>query len=843
MLGLVGTAVISNGQAQASSGSADWPGYLFGPAHSSYNAAATSITPSNVGDLEPVWQWLPPASPNSGTTNLLASPTVVNGVVYIGDKDGEFYAINEATHLTIWSAFLGLDTPKGGCGVGDAQGIISTATVMDDPITGTETVYVNAPDGYLYALNAASGAVIWKGLVDTPSATENDYYSWGSPAVANGKVYIGISSDCDNPLVPGGMVAFNQETGAQIASWQALPNGDVGGSIWSSVAVMPDGSVIATTGNGYENSKQPLYDESIVRLDGNTLKLLDYWQVPPSEQVPDSDFGASPTLFSATVNGVSTPMVGACNKNGLYYAFRQDDLNAGPVWQYQMTVPYPGGAEECDSGAIWDGTNLIESGGAPTTINGVTYMGSVRSLNPATGQPIWQTGLSGTIVGSPSEDGAGVVAAPTYQSSDDELGVYLLNATTGAIIGFIPTPHSPLFGQAIFAGNDLLVGAGPGFGLTDYEITTPGKPVTNVAPGTVAAGTNTTVTLTGSGFTGSPSVFVSGGLVVARNIDVVSPTTLKFTAAVKLGANPGARNIAVVEPGSPDTSLTCSSCLTIGSPPAPPVPASASPNSVVAGEAKQAVTLTGTHFEPGAKVTSHSGITVTATYVSSTQLNLSVKVASTATPGPYNLFVSNPDGGFGECANCITVSDPVAAPLSVTAVTPSAVGQQSTFPKMTITGTGFAPGATVTFSASTIDVKAITYVSPTSLLVSVHVPSSATVGPGNVTVTTTGGSASCSGCLTVDAFPDVLKVSTPADAGETVPVTVTGTSFQSGLSVKTDIPGATIGPPTSVSATSFSIEVTVPLNTANGKYSLTVTNPDGGIGTFGRFFVAGGVSG
>ena len=85
----------------------------------------------------------------------------------------------------------------------------ATATVADDPVTGTTTVFVNAPDGNLYALNAQTGAVIWKGLVDTPSTTINDYYAWGSPLVANGKVYVGISSDGDCPLVPGGLVAFN----------------------------------------------------------------------------------------------------------------------------------------------------------------------------------------------------------------------------------------------------------------------------------------------------------------------------------------------------------------------------------------------------------------------------------------------------------------------------------------------------------------------------------------------------------------------------------------------------------------------------------------------------------
>jgi len=38
---------------------------------------------------------------------------------------------------------------------------------------------------------------------------------------------------------------------------------------------------------------------------------------------------------------VSTPMVGACHKNGIFYALAQDDLSAGPVWQTQITTQFP----------------------------------------------------------------------------------------------------------------------------------------------------------------------------------------------------------------------------------------------------------------------------------------------------------------------------------------------------------------------------------------------------------------------------------------------------------------------------------------------------------------------
>jgi outer membrane protein assembly factor BamB len=415
-------------------------------------------------------------------------------------------------------------------------------------------------------LNASTGAVIWHSTVDTPSTTQDDYYAWGSPLVASGHVYVGISSNCDDPLVPAGVVEFNQATGALQATWHALPKGQTGASVWSTPATstLGDHSVFVTTGNGDTSAaNQQLYAESIVRLSGSNLSLLDSWQVPGSQRSTDGDFGGSPTDFTADLNGTSTPMVGACNKNGIYYAFRQDDLHAGPVWQYQMTVPSGTGPNpdgECIAAAVWDGSRLIEGGGDTTTINGTTYQGSVVSLNPATGTPIWQTGLPGAVIGSPAEDGSGVITAPVFQSTTGNLGVYLLNASTGAILGFISTNPSLVFGQPVFAGKFLLVAS---TALTAYQITTPGPPVTAVTPDAIGQGVTKTVTLTGSGFSGTPSVFVSGGSVTVSSVVVKSSTQLQVTLAVGPDAVTGARNITVIEPGP--VADTCSDCLTIDS--------------------------------------------------------------------------------------------------------------------------------------------------------------------------------------------------------------------------------------------------------------------------------------
>jgi outer membrane protein assembly factor BamB len=561
------TAITVLAPGSASAAGPDWTAYLNGPSHTSYNPAATSITVPGIqaGNLQPVWRWTPPASPNAGQPTIMATPVVFNGVFYVGVEDGIFYAVNEANQQILWSDFLGVRTPApgGGCGT-KTEGIISTATVAPDPSTGIETVYVNSQDGNLYALNAATGAVIWKAQVDSPSSTVDDYFAWSSPTVANGKVYVGLASWCDLPLVSAGVIGFNQSTGAQIGMWHSLPPGNLGASTWGTVGVMPDGEVIATTGNAKgPAANQILYNDSIVRLNGSNLALQDAFQVPASDIVADGDFGSSPTFFTGTVNGVPTQLVGACSKDGYYYALNPSHLAAGSVWKYHTSAG--SGSDQCNAAAIWNGSSLIEAVGGPSTIGGTTFPGSVIALNPSTGQPLWQTGLPGPPIGSCSEDGSAVVACSVYTAgTPQDMGFYLLNASNGQVIEHIAVQGAFLFAQPVFDNNDLILAGRNGIGVTAYEITTPGAPIASVSPNAVPHGTQTKVTLSGSGFQTGAKVFVSGAQVGgAHNTFGVSSTQLSFTLKPSTNATLGSRDITVVEPGSPIVTNICTACLNI----------------------------------------------------------------------------------------------------------------------------------------------------------------------------------------------------------------------------------------------------------------------------------------
>jgi len=479
----VAVALVST--AVAAGPSEDWPAYLFGSKHSSANLAAGAITPQNAASLVRAWNWIPdpPTMTGQPGKTLASSPTVFEGRIYIGAGTGVFYALDERTGTVIWKRFLGY-VPEKTLG---KRGFTSTATVAPDPITGDSTVYVYSADGNLYALNASDGSIVWQSVVATPSPTKSDYYAWSSPAVVGGRVYVGISSQGDHPLVRGGAVAFDQATGQRIATYFTVPAGFVGGAVWSSPAADAS-SVWLSTGNPAGGvPDEPGESNSIVRLDAATMALQDHWTVPDDELVPDSDFGGSPTLFEATIGGNPTPLVGACNKNGKYYALRQDNLAAGPVWQFQVGAPSNDGPGLCLPAAIWDGSRLFVAGNG-TTIGGTAYNGSVRRLDPATGAPIWETGLPGTILGSPALSGGGVIAAASYDWSGGKNAAWLIDAASGAILKQVTTKNSVEFAQPVFADNYVFLATwhqglfayrtGPS-PRTPTPLGQPGSPATN----------------------------------------------------------------------------------------------------------------------------------------------------------------------------------------------------------------------------------------------------------------------------------------------------------------------------------------------------------------------------
>ncbi len=177
--------------------------------------------------------------------------------------------------------------------------------------------------------------------------------------------------------------------------------------------------------------------------------------------------------------------------------------------------------------------------------------------------------------------------------------------------------------------------------------------ITSVVPAARGQGAkNLPVDVAGTGFAAGAGVAISGtGVTVVSNTFVsASKIALKVTVAAR--AATGERTLTVTNPDGG----TASAPFTVTPKPLPT--ASATP-SVPRGRT-QTVTIPGKNFAQGdglkVQVVGAGISTGAPTWVSSTSITVPVTVQSTATAGAYKVTVTNPDGGKGSRANCLTVT-------------------------------------------------------------------------------------------------------------------------------------------------------------------------------------------
>src|SRR5207237_471283 len=128
-----------------------------------------------------------------------------------------------------------------------------------------------------------------------------------------------------------------------------------------------------------------------------------------------------------------------------------------------------------------------------------------------------------------------------------------------------------------------------------------------------------------------------------------------------------------------------------------------SPNAVAQDVANRDIVVTGSGLRAGATLTvGGAGITVgPPTVLSDTQLKVTVSVAASAPGGPRDVRVTSRDGGTAVCTGCFTVTSAPQAPGQaaagpmITGLNPSTIGQGAFNLEITVSGTGFAAGATV----------------------------------------------------------------------------------------------------------------------------------------------------
>jgi outer membrane protein assembly factor BamB len=437
VIGVLAGLPITQARAQTSG---DWPTYLNNGARTGYDGGEKTITPSTARKLTKLWA-------HPGGHPISTQPIVVHGVVYYGSWDGYERAVDAANGAQRWKAFLGVTTDRS-CRP-PSVGVASTAVVGTIKVHGiaTRAVFVGGGNGTFYALNASTGRQIWKTRLGTPPG----YFLWSSPLLYHGSIYEGVASFGDCPLVRGGLVRMNAATGAVTSRFYTVPAGCTGASVWGSPTVdAATGDIYFATGNGGPCRKRETLGVAVVRTDAS-LHLLGSWQVP-SAMLPnqDSDFGSTPTMFSASIGGVVHPIMGLQNKNGIYYAFDRYAIPSGPLWQ-DRNCP------ECGTGDIspsaYNG-HLLFIGSDKTRIGRVTCAGSIRAVRPATGQVVWADCLrSGPVSGA-------VTAVPGLAFVDAGNTIYAVGTNRGTIVWSYKDTHggSDFWGAPTVSGGRVYVG-------------------------------------------------------------------------------------------------------------------------------------------------------------------------------------------------------------------------------------------------------------------------------------------------------------------------------------------------------------------------------------------------
>ncbi len=131
-----------------------------------------------------------------------SSPLVAHGLVYVGDWSGRVTALAVATGATRWSFATG-------------GAVKSSAALAGD------NVVVGSYDGHVYALNARSGRLVWRGSSQPRLGSPGRFYA--TPAAAYDRVFIG-STD-------GKVYSFGAKTGR--LRWSQ----STGGYVYASPAV------------------------------------------------------------------------------------------------------------------------------------------------------------------------------------------------------------------------------------------------------------------------------------------------------------------------------------------------------------------------------------------------------------------------------------------------------------------------------------------------------------------------------------------------------------------------------------------------------------------------------
>lgn len=338
--------------------SPSWDGWGGDPKNSRFQPAkAAGLNRDNFKNLKLKWAFGFP-----GAAATFGQPTSYQGRLYVGSEDGNVYALDSATGC-LWWRFKASATVKTAISIGN-QG---TAAFFGDT------------NGFVYALKASDGSVLWKTHPDPHPAARIT----GSPLLVGERLFVPISSGEEgaaaDPNYPcctfrGNITALDIANGKQV--WKAYtlteepkPTrksaqgvqywGPSGAAVWSvPTADLKRRVIYVATGNNYSGPSTASSD-AVIAFDLRSGKKLwsrqftpdDLWNAGcvaekkdncPQQHGDDYDFGAPPMLVSLK-SGRDILLL--AQKSGIVYAL-DPDSHGRVLWKTRIGKGGPLGGIE-----------------------------------------------------------------------------------------------------------------------------------------------------------------------------------------------------------------------------------------------------------------------------------------------------------------------------------------------------------------------------------------------------------------------------------------------------------------------------------------------------------------
>jgi polyvinyl alcohol dehydrogenase (cytochrome) len=405
----------------------NWNGWGVNTQNTRYqDRAMAGLTAAEVPKLKVKWAFGFP-----GELSADAQPTMAGGRVFVGTQSGAVYALSAATGCVHWvfQADAAVRAAVTIARVGAATSVVTSAATS----TATSERYaafIGDRSGNVYAVNAATGALMWRVRVDEhPFARVT-----GSPTFHNGRLYIGVASGEETAgavadyaccTFRGSLVALNADSGARVWKTYTIEApraraknaigtqlwGPSGVPIWSSPAIdVQRNAVYVTTGNNYSGPATAQSDAFLAfDMDSGTIlwsrqtTAFDDWNTScrlpdqvncTNKEAPDFDF-ASPPMLVSLGNGRRALVAG--QKSGMVHAI-DPDREGRVIWQERVGTGGINGGVQWGSAA--DASNvyvaLSDLGRIPVPNSQATVPdpeagGGMFALRLDTGRRVWHT--------------------------------------------------------------------------------------------------------------------------------------------------------------------------------------------------------------------------------------------------------------------------------------------------------------------------------------------------------------------------------------------------------------------------------------------------------------------